>query len=220
MKNSKKITKITNQVNNKDRYNVFINDKYSFSMSADQYLDNPYLRSGYEISDVEIEKLKGASENDLAFNYIIYQLSFAMRTEKQIRDKFKKKDKYSQESIEFAIDKAKRLGMIDDDYFCRLYIDECIANKKGINKIKSKLYEKGISKEIYEPIIEEIVNGNSEENIMLNNAIDKCTIRNRTISEPDIYKRKTKLLRYLSGQGFDYNTAKEAVEKVIENIEE
>ena len=208
------ITKVEAQVKNKDRYNVYVNDKYLFSISSNTYIDNPYLKKGYEISDEEIEELKKMSGRELAFFYILYQNSFGKRTEKQMRDKFKKQGKYSPSEIEYAIDKAKNLLIIDDDGFCRSYIESCKNKNYGKRKIISKLIEKGIYKDIYEPIFEELENGDEDD--FLESAIERCRKKNNSIKIEDMYKRKGALYRHLAYHGFNSDIINKAIEIVLE----
>lgn len=208
------ITKVEPQVNNNDRFNVYIDNKYSFSLTADQLIDNPQIKSGYKILQSEVDKLKCEYDNFLAFSYVLYQLSYSQKTEKQMRDKFKRKGKYTDESINYAIEKAKSLDLINDYEYCKNYIEYCLSQKLGQYKIQQKLFQKGISKDIYEPLVVELLR---DENKQLQDAIERCQNYNKQIKVLDIYKRKNKLYRYLANKGFPSEIIKEAIQKVLDN---
>lgn len=210
-----KITRIEHQQKNKDRVSIYIDNKYSFSLTLDQLLDySDIIKVGNEITQDELNDLKLNSEKSLAFGYILYQISYGPKSEHQMREKFKKnkKDEYSNEAIDFAIEKAKRLDLINDNNLAK-FLTECYMKRNiGKFKIREKLYIRGIPENIINITLDEYIDKNSE----LENAIKICSQKNKTIKNvKNIYDRKNKLYTFLARKGYSSDIIKETLEIVL-----
>ena len=93
-----KITAIKQQVKNPGRYSVFVDEKYSFSLS-ELALVNSELKLNQELSKDELAKLKEESDLDKAYNRVLNLLARRARSEWEIRDYLKRK-KYEQDTID------------------------------------------------------------------------------------------------------------------------
>lgn len=173
----------------------------------------------YKNENIEDNVLLSAineSEKAKALDKAMVYLSKGYRSESQLR-KYLKEKKYSSDIQEFVIKKLHEYKYIDDQNLANIFV-ESSASKMGINKIKQKLYEKGISKKIIEDITESI-----DEEEQFNICLKMCQKKWETISKskPEILDKeaqykfnqslKQKLSRYLYSNGFDWDMIKRAI---------
>lgn len=206
-----KITDYKTQKNDK-RISVFIDGQYMFSVTKDNFiLNNLYI--GKELSKDEIINIEQEDEKERAFSYILYQLGFGAKTEKELIRKMNTQ-KYSQDSQEFALNKAKEYRYVNDEEYCENFIEQHKnLSGWGEQKIISNLLTKGISKELIKTKIEEFYSYDE----IFNNAY-KCAIKKYEIlknKEMDKYKLKQKLYMFLSGRGYNYEIISEVLEKIL-----
>jgi regulatory protein len=131
----------------------------------------------------------------------------------ELRTKLRRK-KYDKDLIEEIISDLSTNKYLDDLEFSRLFADENIRLKLwGKNKIKGELIKRGVNSEI----ISEVLNEKFPEGNDVGNAVELAakkykSLRSRNLEE---MKLKQKLYAFLSSRGYDYETSKEAVEKII-----
>ena len=131
----------------------------------------------------------------------------------EIRTKLRQK-KYDKDLIEEIISDLTENKYIDDLEFARLFADENIRLKLwGKNKIKGELIKKGVDQGIISQVLNEKFPGGND----LENAAELVMKKYRTLQKRklDELKLKQKLYAFLSSRGYDYETSKEAVEKII-----
>lgn len=206
-----KITDYKTQKNDK-RISVFIDGQYMFSVTNDNFiLNNLYI--GKELSKDEIVNIEQEDEKERAFSYILYQLGFGAKTEKELIRKMNTQN-YSQDSQDFALNKAKEYRYVNDEEYCENFIEQHKnLSGWGEQKIISNLLTKGISKELIKTKIEEFYPYDE----IFNNAY-KCAIKKYEIlknKEMDKYKLKQKLYMFLSGRGYNYEIISEVLEKIL-----
>ncbi|ALC80395.1 MULTISPECIES: recombination regulator RecX [Bacillus] len=140
------ITKISAQEKNKDRVNVFLDNKYAFSVELD-VVAQFNLRKGKELDDLQIEEIRFADDVKKGFHKAIGYLSFRMRSEKEVRDFLAKKEVSFSASTEI-IYRLKELNYLNDASFAEAYVStHRKTNRKGPAVLKRELKEKGVSEE-------------------------------------------------------------------------
>jgi regulatory protein len=146
-------------------------------------------------------------------------LSFRQRSEKEMRIYLQRKTKNlklkdSEDIINSIIESLKRDKFINDEEFARMWIQSRTRVKpRAWRVIKSELKMKGISEEIIENAYGLLQMDNSDES----SAIKLAEKKLRTIHDTDKYKIREKLGRYLASKGFDWDTVKEVIDKVLNN---
>ena len=221
-----KITDIKQGVKNSNRANIFINDKYAFSLDISQVVDFK-LKVGLEISEGRLAEYKKASEFGKLYQRTLEWVLVRPRSEREVRDYLRKKlrntlrgpfatneervsevspvttgrnervrEEYS-EFLEDIIIRLKNKGYLDDRKFAEYYVENRFV-KKGISqkRLKMELMKKGISKEI----IDEVVDARDDEEEIL-----KIIAKKRTKYDDE------KLIQYLCRQGFSYQLAQNLV---------
>ena len=210
-----KITDIQIQKKNKEKVNIYVNDEYSFSMTIDGVIDNN-LKINQEISEEEILRLKEKDEAALAYMMIIFYVGYRLHTEKEIKDKLKKKN-YSIESIEKAVQKAKEYDLINDTYYVECFINEKgVPNKWGPSIIKNKLMQKGIEKNLINEKIEELYKEEDLDENLLNLANKKL----KTLENLEQRKQKERLFRFLVSKGYSFDKVSTCINKLLKDEED
>jgi regulatory protein len=139
------ITKITKQVKNDERYNIFIDGEYSFSVD-EEILARFQLGKGQEIDELAIAEIGYEDDIRKAFNSAIHYLSFRMRTEKEVQDHLKKKE-VEEAVIGEVILKLTKYKYLDDSEFAKAYVNTQInTSDKGPGAVERELAEKGVDK--------------------------------------------------------------------------
>lgn len=205
----KKITKIEYQKKNKDRVNVYIDDNFSFGIDLN-ILIKYSLTKNMELSDEFIEDILKAEEEINVYNYGLTVLSRSLKSEKQLKEKMLEKG-YDTDLVDKVIEKLKKRKYINDEYYCDSLINSRINGAKyGKRRIAQELYEKGVDREITEDKLRVI--SDEEE---FERAYELGIKKIKSIKEEDTRKKSGKLSNYLIYRGFDYNTVKKVVAKIL-----
>ena len=131
----------------------------------------------------------------------------------EIRTKLRQK-KYENSLIEEIMNDLIAKKYIDDLEFAGIFTDENIRLKLwGKNKIKGELIKRGVDREI----ISQVLNEKFPEGNDLENAVDLARRKYKSLQKRNLEEMnlKQKLYTFLSSRGYDYETSKEAVNKII-----
>lgn len=204
-----KITKIEIQKRNKERVNLFLDGEYAFSLSAELV-----YKEGLKTNDeIDSEKLKILVEHENLIrckNSALRIIEKSYKTEKEVRDKLILKG-YEDNSINKSIEFLKEYNFINDSNYTKAFIHDKL-NSQGSQKIKYKLIQKGISKEIIAEELSNLDKGN-EKKVAFNIAKKKLDIIKK--KENDNYKVSGKLYRYLISKGYGYDVTNEIVKEIM-----
>lgn len=141
------ITKISTQKKSSNRYNIFLDGVYAFSIEED-VLVKFQLRKGLTLSEAEISTITESDAHERSYLLAIHYLSYRMRSIKEMRTYLKEK-----EVAQIAIDKViKRLiteNVLNDALFADAHVtDRMNLTSKGPQLIVRELQEKGVTAEI------------------------------------------------------------------------
>lgn len=131
---------------------------------------------------------------------ILYLIADYDRSERNIRQKMERAG-YRGEYLDEAIDSLKEYGYIDDMRFARYYA-ESLKDGKGRSAfaISRALYEKGISRDMIDVVMEEL---DIDEDAQLIKAISAKGYDEENIGSLDDKERR-RLIAYLMRKGFSY----------------
>lgn len=207
----KKITKIEYHKKNKERFNIYLDDEYGFSVDISILIDFS-LKKGMVLDDALIGDILRAEEKISVYNYGISVLSRCAKSECELRLKMQSKG-FEPDLIEKAIKTLKEQKYLDDERYCEMYIrDKTNLSNNGVRKIKEALYYKGIAKEIINEKIKMITPESEEERAFI--LAEKKLLN---IKENDTRKKMAKLSNYLIGKGFEYETVNKTVRKLMKS---
>lgn len=196
------ITDLKQGVRNAERVNVYVNNKFSFSLDVSQIVDLG-IKVGLEISVEELAELKKASEFGKLYQRALEWVLFRPHSERECRDYLRRKifeKKLDSDFVDKIIKKLRDKKYLDDSKFAEWYVQNRFL-KKGVSvkRLGMELTKKGISKEIVDGVLR-----GSERN-------DRDEIL-KIIAEKRVrYSDDEKLKAYLVRQGFDYQLVRDLV---------
>ncbi|MBC1727419.1 recombination regulator RecX [Listeria seeligeri] len=185
-----KITSISVQQKNKERYNIFVDEKYNFSVD-EEVLARFQLMKGKQLTEAEIEEIKQADMVRKGLNKAINFLSHRVRSEKEIRD-YLRKQEMEPYAIDAILQKLADMDYINDAEFAELFTKTQIKTTlKGPRTIERELVEKGLTREIISQVILEyseeaqIVNAEKQARKIMrrNNKSAKKTLQQKIITD-------------------------------------
>lgn len=200
-----KITDIKQQLKQKERYSIFVDDKYSFSLFGIE-LSSEKLRLGMELDDIKILELKKLSGIGKLYNRTLNLLAARERSTLEIRQYLRRKEA-AHEDIELIVERLARNRYIDDERFAKLWVENRRRLKKRSNRLlKMELMQKGIAKDTISLVLEDSLDDELT-------ALRELIIKKRRQSR---YGDDQKLLAFLMRQGFNYSAARSAMDETPE----
>jgi len=208
-----RITKIEPQKKNPKRRSVFLDERFAFGL--DEEVVYKYgLKVGQELEQKKIDQIIEAETKKEAKEIALRFLSYRMRSEKEVRDKLKKKE-FAEDLIIEVIKDLKRVNLVDDYEFASAFIRDRISNNpRGKILLKQELWKKGIKKEIIEKSLREYFKDENLELILAKELLQKRKKRYENLDE-NVAKRR--LMSFLLRRGFSYDIVKQVLR--IEDIE-
>jgi len=178
-----------------------VEGKYSFSLSADALLES-HLVNGQELTDGDIARFKKMSAEDKAFNLALAYVARRMRSEGELADYFRRKE-YAPELAVQLMARLQKLGFVDDEDFARRWVENRRSLRgSSTKKIRLELRQKKIASDIIQTVLAE---DETDERELLRELVAKKRKQSR-------YQDNEKLMRYLAGQGFNYDDIKSALQ--------
>ncbi len=138
-------------------------------------------------------------ELDRAYEKVIYYLGNRDYFELELRLKLYKKD-FSEEAVNYAINKVKSEGYLDDYRYGLVYSKRYLLKEGGL-KVISRLIEKGLSPEVAGDLIEDAeIDEREVAKAVLSKKMNETLTSD--LSDP---KKWQKMARYLKNRGFRDN---------------
>ncbi len=192
---------IVDKIEIKGKRAIIICDEKEYNINIDTYLSMAFDVGG----SIDIDSVLFESDKRDALSKAIGYASRKMLTVRQLGDKLRKLE-YSDEVIEYCVEKLKEYNYLNDDNYAQNYADS-VKQTKGRMYIYRKLREKGISSEVIGKLdIEESIDS------MLDILYKKYG-KQRSVS----FKDKAKMIRFLCTRGFLTSNAVKAVDLYIDN---
>ena len=209
------ITKISIQQKNKDRFNIFLDEKYAFSVDADVLIKHE-LKKGMEVDEVFLSEIAYDDEVRKAYNSAIHYLARRMRSEFEVRNHLLEKE-YGAAVINEVIHKLYDYKFLNDEDFAISFVRTLMnTTDKGPVLVKKDLEEKGISPKIIEQVMLLF-----DYDTQLEKAItlgQKYANKNKKDAQMILIQ---KVEQYLVRKGYPFSIMKEALKELsIEKEEE
>ncbi len=142
-----------------------------------------------------------------AKKYIYQLLKYRDRSEKELRDRLKRK-KFSSKTIDKVVNYCQEFNLLDDTSFTRSWVESKFDQGFGVLRIKSDLAKKGISSDLVEKVYNDITSKDVErEKIRV--LIDKKIKLSK--KEKDIFKLKKKIFAYVCRRGFSWDLVSDEI---------
>jgi regulatory protein len=194
-----RVSAIKQQVKNPERASIFIDGKYSFSLSLNDLVAEK-LKVGLEIDEPTLAILKKKSADG---KFKMRSLEWVLSRPHSIREfkDYLKRKKAESDFTDKLVEEFLKRGYLDDKKFAIWWLDRQIRKQKSNRSIEFELRGKGIDREV----IVEVMTSESESEVeRLKTTIQKLHSRTR-------YQDQQKLTAYLIGKGFSYSLVKEVL---------
>jgi regulatory protein len=200
-----KITAIKAQIKNVERVSIYIDGKYSFSLTQSQLLDLK-LFNGKEVGEQELEELKQASDYGKLLERTMNYVMIRPRSIREVRDYLWRK-KADPEMSQRIIDRLESRKYLNDESFAQSWVRARQLTKPvSKRRLTAELIQKGVASDIIERAVS---GGDYNETDALHEIIAKKRKQSR-------YQDEQKLMQYLARQGFTYDAIKSALNEATE----
>lgn len=196
-----KISNIKQQVKNLDRVSIFLDGKYTFSLTLDQLL-NERLKKEDELDEQRVKQLKKLSDEGKIRARALEWLLSRPHSTREFRDYLYRK-KAEKDHIEALVEEFTDRKYLNDEAFAKWFTELRQRKNKSSRAIKSELFSKGISPVTIQNIVIDN-DGVSYETEALIKLVNKLSTRPR-------YFDSNKLTAYLISKGFTYGDIKQVL---------
>lgn len=186
-------------------------DKYLLLRSA--YQDRP-LEVGEEVNPEEFAQWVLKRQYRSALDKAVAMLAARACSKGEIEQKLSRTG-YSPETIEMVIYKLEKNNLLNDQEFADQWVQYRAGQKYGPRRISQELRRKGVSAEETENALEEI----SEEQQLENAVLLARKGLARAGAEDDFRKIRQKVLAALVRRGYDWDTARQAVDRAAKELQ-
>jgi len=193
-----KITAIKQQVKRTDRYSLFVDGVYAFSLSEGALVAQG-LASGQELTGAELQALKKAAGLDKAYGNALRYVAMRPRSEWELHDYFRRKGIDDEAATQIA-DRLRGLGLLDDLDFARTWLaNRRLLKATSKRRLRLELQQKRVPDDIISQVLTE---DEADERSVLAELIAKKSAR---------YPDRQKFMQYLARQGFGFDDIKAAL---------
>ena len=195
------------------RVNVFIEDKFSFALSADLAFKHG-LRPKLMIDAAFLAELLREDGETKALTTALNFIGYRPRAEDEIRKRLQR-DEWSETVIAAVIAKLRDNKMLDDAQFASDWVESRGRSKpRGARLLKQELRFKGVGKEEIEAALPD-----ADEEV--ENAIAALGKLERKLEKWEKGRDRTqKAIEMMARRGFGYGTVKTALARIEEQEEE
>lgn len=154
------------------------------------------------------EKLEEDKERQ-CFHLALRKLDYSPLSSTQLKWKLKKEG-FSEEQISRCLEKLKRMDLINDEYLSKRIVEEYAQKRFSKEKIREKLYERGLSNSGEEWISSCMTSEMEEEN-----ALVLAKKKLKLLGKYSEQEKKKKLYQFLGYRGFSYEVVNRIVERIL-----
>ncbi len=197
-----KITNIKQQVKNKDRISVYVDDKYSFSLSAWQF-SSAGLKLGEDIDKERVEQLREESDFGKLHDRTLMWLMLRPRSTWEVEDYLRRKTDDGDVRTKLLAAFLEKKYIDDEDFAQRWVANRRLLKPVSKLKLRQELLKKRVPKEIIDQTLE--ADETNEADVLV-----ELIAKKRKITR---YQNDRKLMEYLARQGFRYGDIKDALEQ-------
>lgn len=195
------ITLIEPQKKDPKRCNVYVDGRFYCGIKLEVAIKY-HLKAGMQIEKSKLDEIQLETEKSQALDKAMTHLSATMKTRKQMTDFLAKKG-YTPAVCDYVLERLEYYKFIDDEAYCRAYVNSVTG--KGKRAIEVDLIKRGVDRKIIDGVL-----GETEEDGEAAFAVLEKYMRGKEISKDNLYKG----FKYLMSKGYDYDTAKAALERM------
>lgn len=195
-----KITAIRQQERRKDRYSVYVDGTYGFSLSEGALLEAK-LASGQELTVDQVKAYKQLSAEDKILGNALRYAAMRRRSRWEMESYLKRKEA-SPALADQILSKLSDMGFVDDLAFAEAWVaNRHLLRPTSRRKLQQELRAKRVPNDIIDKVLKEDQTSDVAE-------LKTMIARKRRQTK---YQDDTKLMQYLARQGFGYDDIKNAL---------
>lgn len=204
------ITKIERQKKNRNRFSIFIDDAYAFSIGEEIYA-RFLLHEDQNISEEERSSIESAEAESTVKKTALRFRSYRPRSTQEITQYLRRKG-YDDKFITIGIRYLNDNKLLNDEEFARMVCrDRIMLKPVGQNVMRQVLYKKGIAKDVVDSVLAEYYSTDAENDLALKEA-EKRHQRLKTL--PHLVQKK-KLYEHLIRRGYSSSISMNIVNQLI-----
>ncbi len=203
----KTITDIKPQVKNPTRCNIYLDNSFYCGLELETVMRHR-LKIGASVSPEDLDEIQAESETMRALDKALNFISRSQKTKKQVGDYLESKG-YLKKTIEAVLDKMSAYKFVNDQNYAKDYAKSA-SKSKGKRLISLELKRKGVSIDDMSEALNDI---DDETETEAATKIAEKYLKNKEKTR----ENAVKCYKYLLSKGFDYETAKEAADKIIKD---
>jgi len=197
------ITAIKQQVKRKDRYSVYVDGAYSFSLSESGLIESR-LASGQELDGNQLDDLKKAAGLDKAYGNALRYVAMRQRSEWEMQDYFRRKGVDAEAGAQI-IGRLRDLGMLNDLSFAQAWVaNRRLLKATSKRRLRLELSQKHVPSDVIDQVLRE---DETDERDMLRALVAKKQAR---------YPDRQKFMQYLARQGFGFDDIRSVLDEPLE----
>lgn len=202
------ITKISRQKRNQERYNIYLNEEYAFSVD-EAILVQYGLNKGNILDDLAVDEIAFDDEIQRAFNRALSFLSYQMRSEYEVYEKLKGLE-FGEAVIQETLQKLKKLNFLNDESYSQALLETRKKTaKKGPRAIQKDLEKKGIDKKLQQKVLQSF---SEEEQVQIALQLAEKIVANEHQKTPIQIKQKVQEL--LMRKGYSFTIMEQVLDKI------
>lgn len=194
------------------RVNVFIDDQFSFALDAMLAMQHG-LRPDLEIGPALLDELLRLDGDARAYARALHFLSYRPRSEAEIRARLER-DEWPEAVLTRTIERLRHEKLLNDAEFATMWVEgRSLSRPRGGRMLRHELSRKGVPREV---IADALPDADHE----IENAVTAARTKERSWSALDEKARREKMLAFLQRRGFNYGTARVALQRLQAEADE
>lgn len=204
------ITSIKPQGQRENRFNVFLDGKFAFSLPA-EVLIAAKIKDGMELNQEQVNNLVKQNDFSLIFDKVLKFLAVRPRSEFEI-DEYMLQKGWGEKTRNMVLEKLRDLKLTDDEAFARWWIEQrSDIRPEGRSLLKFELRRKGVQRELIDELLAESRSETVDE--LLAEKIAKKKLER--IKSLPFFEIKKKLFSVLRLRGFSVGVINTVVDKLL-----
>jgi len=201
------ITAITAQIKNKDRVNIFLDDRYAFSLAIAAAQG---LKIGDTLSEQERTERQAKDTLEKAKEQVVRYIVQRPRSVTEVRRYLQGKG-YDEAQVEQILSRVQAMNLLDDTAFTEYWIDQRLTFKpRSQMALRYELRQKGVSQDVMESLLNEV-----DEVAAATAAAERKLNSLRHLPQDQF---RAKMGGYLQRRGFQYATIRQVIDDLWREI--
>jgi regulatory protein len=198
------ITDIKAQKRDSNRYGVYLDGEYVFSVGLPHAAT---LKKGDSLSDEEINELRLRDSVDRAYDRTLGYLAYRPRSAAEVRRYLMGKG-VTPEVADAVLERLRSAGLVDDSAFAQYWVENRESFRpRGRRLLRQELRQKGIGDKLIDEALLDVEEGRS--------AYEAAVQRAYRYTQLDENAFREKMYGYLKRRGFEYDVIAETVSRLL-----